>query len=292
MKLTREYESRAVGRDDIDAEIYREYETTIQQNGPTEEDNLDDVLDGEQLQDEDNLDDVISDDLPSEEENLDDVIGEQPPVETDTMKTTFINFLKTLADVIDTTISKVGGEETSVTDGAGAGDGDEQVFNSKEDLLKAVSSQEEEERQPNTDDDNLDDALGDDQGQSMEGDMEQMPEDDNGNPDEMDDGPSFDDKPPVDEFQIEDDPDRQGNVHYVKAAHLVYRREQEDGTFEELWIYNIGDEAERKAEEIIRDILAGTDIEDNQIASDDGSQEYTLWTMGNAQMLKVTGLMS
>lgn len=289
MKLTREYESRAVGRDDIDAEIYREYETTVQQNVPGDEDNLDDVIDGE-LQDDDNLDDVITDELPSDEENLDDVIGEEPPVEADTMKTTFINFLKTLADVIDTTISKVGGEDASMD--AEVDNKDEQVFNSKEDLLKAVSSQEEEERQPGMDDDNLDDALGEDQDQMSDDGVVQMPEDDNVDSEGIEDGPSFDDKPPVDEFQIEDDQDRQGNVHYVKAAHLVYRREQEDGTFEELWIYNIGDEAERKAEEIIRDILAGTDIEDNQIASEDGSQEYTLWTVGNAQMLKVTGLMS
>lgn len=289
MKLTREYESRAVGRDDIDAEIYREYETAVQQNVPGDEDNLDDVIDGEQ-QDDDNLDDVINDDEPSDDDNLDDVIGEELPVEADTMKTTFINFLKTLADVIDTTISKVGGEDASMD--VDVGNKDEQVFNTKEDLLKAVSSQEEEERQPGMDDDNLDDALGEDQGQMSDDGVEQMPEDDNDDPEGLEDGPSFDDKPPVDEFQIEDDQDRQGNVHYVKAAHLVYRREQEDGTFEELWIYNIGDEAERKAEEIIRDILAGTDIEDNQIASEDGSQEYTLWTVGNAQMLKVTGLMS
>ena len=117
-----------------------------------------------------------------------------------------------------------------------------------------------------------------------------------GEPDPNNPNPNLDgedplsNKPEVDEFQIEDDPDRQGNVHYVKSAHLVYRREQEDGTFEELWIYNVGDEAERKAEEIIRDILAGTDIDDTQIRSEDGAQEYTLWTIGNAQMLKITGL--
>ena len=39
-----------------------------------------------------------------------------------------------------------------------------------------------------------------------------------------------------------------------------------------------------------RNILAGTDIEPKKTKSEDGQQSYTLTTMGNAQMLNITGL--
>ena len=38
----------------------------------------------------------------------------------------------------------------------------------------------------------------------------------------------------VDGFEVEDDPDRQGLIRTVKGAHLVYKRKQEDGTYDEL----------------------------------------------------------
>ena len=91
----------------------------------------------------------------------------------------------------------------------------------------------------------------------------------------------------------EGEPDRQGDVRYVKGAHLVFRREDpEEGTFEELWIFNTGKDAERKSDSILRDILAGTEIDPSQIRSEDGTQTYSAWSVGNAQMVHVKGLPS
>lgn len=85
-----------------------------------------------------------------------------------------------------------------------------------------------------------------------------------------------------------ENPDRQGLIRKVKGAHLVYKRETETGSFEELWIYNLGtlkDELEiRKA------IIAGTDIPVNNHRSPDGTQEYSMWSAGNAEMILITGL--
>jgi len=94
-------------------------------------------------------------------------------------------------------------------------------------------------------------------------------------------------KPPEMEEPV--DPDRAGIIRTVKNAHLVYKRQEEDGTYEELWIYNIHDSTNDEMD-IRRDILAGTDIPAHKTKSLDGQQSYSAITMGNAQMLKVTGL--
>ena len=86
-----------------------------------------------------------------------------------------------------------------------------------------------------------------------------------------------------------DNPDLQGVIRTIPNAHLVYKRQQEDGTFDELWIYNV-DQDYKKELKVRRAILAGTDIPINKMKSPDGSQTYELWTVGNAQMLKVRGL--
>ena len=88
-----------------------------------------------------------------------------------------------------------------------------------------------------------------------------------------------------------DDPDRQGLIRVVPGAHLIFKRASEDGTFDELWIYNTGEEFDSELE-ARRAILAGTDIEMNKMKSKDGSQAYELWNAGNAQLLKITGLPS
>lgn len=85
------------------------------------------------------------------------------------------------------------------------------------------------------------------------------------------------------------DPDAQGITRTVDKAHLVYKRQQEDGKFEELWIYNSGDKLD-DALNVRREILAGTDIPRGHTKSEDGQQSYTLTTMGNAQILHITGL--
>lgn len=124
---------------------------------------------------------------------------------------------------------------------------------------------------------------------------------DENNPDEYDQNQqgenSFDDDnkqqtEPKDPSELDpnEDPDRQGNVRYVKDAHLVSRRENDEGTFDELWILNTGDSKSRRSEFIIQDILKGTDIPATEISSDDGSQDYETWSVGNVQMIKVRGL--
>lgn len=98
-----------------------------------------------------------------------------------------------------------------------------------------------------------------------------------------------DDADPSMDDQTEQDPDRMGDIRVVKGAHLVYKRQQSDGSFSELWIYNIGEHV-NDAIAIKRAILAGTDIQDNKMRSEDGKQCYELTSMGNAQLLSIEGL--
>lgn len=91
------------------------------------------------------------------------------------------------------------------------------------------------------------------------------------------------------ELEEPDNPDRAGFIRVVQNAHLIYKRQSENGTFEELWMYNIHDDTNDELE-IRRDILAGTDIPPKKTKSEDGVQTYTSTTMGNAQMLKISGL--
>jgi hypothetical protein len=84
-------------------------------------------------------------------------------------------------------------------------------------------------------------------------------------------------------------PNRQGIIRQVDNAHLVYKKQMEDGGFEELWVYNIGDKLD-DALKTRRAILSGTDIPRGHTRSEDGQQSYTLSTMGNAQLLHITGL--
>lgn len=92
----------------------------------------------------------------------------------------------------------------------------------------------------------------------------------------------------VDDVEDED-PNRQGLIRTIDDAHLVYKRRSPDSTYEELWIYNINDKIDSELE-IRRAILAGTDIPQGKKHSDDGTQFYTLTTLGNAQLLHITGL--
>jgi hypothetical protein len=86
-----------------------------------------------------------------------------------------------------------------------------------------------------------------------------------------------------------DDPYRAGILRTVPGAHLIYKRRTEEGTYEELWIYNVGDKTKDELD-VRRDILAGTDIPPKKTKSPDGTQVYTLTTMGNAQYLDIKGL--
>jgi hypothetical protein len=81
---------------------------------------------------------------------------------------------------------------------------------------------------------------------------------------------------------------RQGIIRHVPNAQLVYKRKTEDGTYEELWIYNINN---IKTQKNVREaILAGTDIVPNQTTSEDNKQYAETWTSGNIELLKINGL--
>jgi len=96
---------------------------------------------------------------------------------------------------------------------------------------------------------------------------------------------------PVDPEELEEpeDPRRAGFIRTVDNAHLIYKTQSENGTYDELWIYNLHDDSNDELD-IRRDILAGTDIPPQKTKSPDGVQSYTATTMGNAQILKITGL--
>jgi hypothetical protein len=97
-----------------------------------------------------------------------------------------------------------------------------------------------------------------------------------------------------DEGQMSDegetgDPDLQGQIRSVTGAVLVYKRQNQDGTYNELWIYTVGKDV--KAEYAIRRaILSGTDVDPNKQESDDGTQRANTSTVGNVQFIQITGL--
>lgn len=104
-------------------------------------------------------------------------------------------------------------------------------------------------------------------------------------PDEDDDDDELDDIA----NQSTEDSGRAGVIRQVKGAHLVYKKKDENGLYEELWIFNqpdtiVNNLKTRKA------ILAGTDIPPNKINSPDNKQSYTIWSVGNIEMLNIKGL--
>ena len=78
-------------------------------------------------------------------------------------------------------------------------------------------------------------------------------------------------------------------IRTVDNAHLVYKRQNPEGSYDELWVYNVSDDMNDELE-IRRAILAGTDIPPKKTRSEDRSQKYNLTTLGNAQLLHITGL--
>jgi hypothetical protein len=106
--------------------------------------------------------------------------------------------------------------------------------------------------------------------------------------DQQDLGQMPEEEPEKPEIQEWDDPDRQGIIRYVKGAHLVYKRQTEEGTFNELWVYKINNM--RDETDIRKRILSGTDITPHTTQSEDNSQTVVTKTFGNVQLLHITGL--
>jgi hypothetical protein len=87
-----------------------------------------------------------------------------------------------------------------------------------------------------------------------------------------------------------EDPNKQGVLRKVDGARLVYKRQTENGTYEELWAYNITKSNAPDSFKKRRSILAGTDIPPNKSTSPDGSQTYDIWTTSNAELIRIKGL--
>lgn len=87
-----------------------------------------------------------------------------------------------------------------------------------------------------------------------------------------------------------EDPNKQGVLRKVEGVRLVYKRQTENGSYEELWAYNISKSNAPDSFKKRRAILAGTDIPPNKSTSPDGSQTYDIWTTTNAELIRVKGL--
>lgn len=86
-----------------------------------------------------------------------------------------------------------------------------------------------------------------------------------------------------------ENPDKQGVLRKIQNAHLIYKRQDVDGTYTELWTYDI--QKGVKDEFNIRNaILNGTDIDHKTGSSPDNVQRYELWTSGPRQFMQITGL--
>lgn len=179
-------------------------------------------------------------------------------------------------DDMDNADIDLGGDDQSPMD-FGAGETGDQQFDDPEADIKAKEFEEKDQFSGF----GFDEENNDQTEQSPEMDMGEEPSQDQ----PMGDEGSIDDLEP-------DDPDRQGDIRSVQDAHLVFKRKTADGTFEELWFYNVGDDASRSDDDIKRDILSGTSIDPKKLASEDGKQQYTIVTMGNGQMVHIVGMES
>lgn len=89
--------------------------------------------------------------------------------------------------------------------------------------------------------------------------------------------------------KLEDENDFQGMIRTVHGACLVYKRKNENDSFDELWIYNVGKNL-KKETQIRRAIISGTDINPDTQMSDDGVQKAKTLTIGNVQYLNLLNI--
>jgi len=93
----------------------------------------------------------------------------------------------------------------------------------------------------------------------------------------------------TDEKEEHKDPDKQGLIRKIKGAHLISKRVNEDGTYDELWMYRIS-RGNKNEYDIRSEILSNTDIEQKSGVSESGTQKYVLWTNNGTQFIQITGL--
>jgi hypothetical protein len=90
-----------------------------------------------------------------------------------------------------------------------------------------------------------------------------------------------------------EDPNFQGVIRTVKGACLVYKRQNAENTFDELWIFNVGKDMKTEYQ-VKKAILAGTDINPQSGESDsnteDSKQSMDSYSVGNVSFLELNNL--
>lgn len=81
-------------------------------------------------------------------------------------------------------------------------------------------------------------------------------------------------------------------TRFVPGAHLIYKRQSDVDSFEELWIYAVDVKSPTSHAKVEQQILAGTDIDPSSMASEDGAQQASVWHAGNAKYMHLTGLVN
>lgn len=156
----------------------------------------------------------------------------------------------------------------------------EQKFKMIEFDKDSKESDEESKSSEDTDDNKIKD---DDTSEKNKDSKDDKSSDDN---DTIDDNSS---KDKDDKDKKKENPDKQGVLRKIQYAHLIYKRQDVDGTYTELWSYDINKGI--KDEFNIRNaILNGTDIDHKTGSSPDNIQRYELWTSNNRQFMQITGL--
>lgn len=88
------------------------------------------------------------------------------------------------------------------------------------------------------------------------------------------------------------DGDLSQDVRHISGARLLSKSMMDNGSYEELWVYTIGDKTVRDPKEIKKDILSAVNIEPHQLRSEDGNQWYEIVTVGNLQYINLFGIVS
>lgn len=83
---------------------------------------------------------------------------------------------------------------------------------------------------------------------------------------------------------------QQSVTRSVPGAHLIYKRQSDVDSFEELWIFRLDPKSPTAGSKIEEQIYAGTDIDIATMASEDGTQQAHTWVAGNAKFIHITGL--
>lgn len=83
---------------------------------------------------------------------------------------------------------------------------------------------------------------------------------------------------------------QQSVTRFVPGAHLIYKRQSDVDSFEELWIFRLDPKSPTAGSGIEEQIFAGTDIDPATMASEDGTQVAKVWIAGNAKYIHISGL--